>query len=245
MEKQKEFEKKLFRMQAFCVISVLISGCILLMGFSSDKRQKFSEIDVERINIVGKDGSLKMVIANKERQHPGTMDGKYYKEREGKRAAGILFFNNKGDEMGGLIFRGNDGEGQGGILTFDKFRGDQTILFTHQEDKNGNYFAGLIINDQNMPLSDYLARMGEINKLPNPEERYKASMEFLGSGEATVSRLIIGKSEDKSTVIQMNDGKGKPRINISVQKDGNPKLEFLDEKGKVIYSLPEDAKDKK
>jgi hypothetical protein len=216
-----------------------------VLGFTSQKKQKFSEIDVERINVVEKDGKLKMVISNKERQHPGIVDGNYFKDREGKRDSGILFFNEKGDEMGGLTFRGNNGEGQSGVLAFDKFRGDQTIQFAHQEDKNGNYFAGLKFNDQNMLLSEYSARMEEINKLTNPEEVYKASMELRSGDKATVSRMIIGKSKDKSSVIEMNDGKGKPRIKISVQKDGNPKLEFLDENGKVIYSLPEDAKAKK
>jgi hypothetical protein len=45
--------------------------------------------------------------------------------------------------------------------------------------------------------------------------------------------------------LEISDIKGKPRIKISVAADGNPKLDFLDESGKVIYSLPEDAKAKK
>ncbi len=245
IDKQSELEKKIFRLQAFCVIIVLLGGGILLMGFTSDKKQKFSEIDVERINVVEKDGKLKMVISNKERQHPGMIDGTYYKEREGQRAAGIIFFSEKGDEIGGLIFDGDTDKGQGGSLTFDKFRGDQTIQFTHQEDKDGNYFAGLRINDQNMPLPDFLARLDAINKLPTPEERGKAIVAFRGGNEATVSRLVIGKSRDKTSLIILNDGKGKPRMKMSVAVDGTPKLDFLDETGKVIYSLPEDAKAKK
>ncbi len=55
----------------------------------------------------------------------------------------------------------------------------------------------------------------------------------------------FGKSRDKTSLIMLNDGKGKPRMKISVAVDGTPKLDFLDENGKVIYSLPEDAKAKK
>lgn len=245
IDKQKEFEKKMFRMQAFCVISVLISGCILLMGFSSDKKQKFKEIDVERINIVEKDGSLKMVISNKERQHPGTMDGKYYKEREGKRQAGMIFFNEKGDEMGGLVFDGDTGEGQGGSLTFDRFRGDQTVQFLQDEDKDGNYFAGLRMNDQNTPLTDLIDRRNEIEKLPTKEARDAAYKEMQDKGMFMVTRLSIGRSRGKTSFINLNDDKGKARIALSVEADGNPKLNFLDETGKVIYSLPEGAKAKK
>lgn len=242
IDKQNELEKKIFRLQVFCITMVLVGGCLLLMGFSSDKKQKFKEIDVERINIVEKDGSLKMVISNKERQHPGIMDGKYYKEREGKRAAGMIFFSTKGDEIGGLIFDGNTGEGQGGSLTFDKFRGDQTIQFIHDENKDGNYFAGLRMNDQNMPLNDFVAKAEEIDKLPTKEARDAAYKKMRENGEAFVNRLFIGKAWNKRSLIQMSDAKGNMRIEMSVEPDGNPRLSFLDENGKVIYSLPEMVK---
>jgi hypothetical protein len=42
----------------------------------------------------------------------------------------------------------------------------------------------------------------------------------------------------------LKDAKGKTRIEMSVEPNGNPKLNFLDENGKVVYSLPEDAKAK-
>jgi hypothetical protein len=239
---QEKIEKDVRFLKIYAAAITTLCIVFLLTAFSFGKNKKFDEIDVERINIVEKDGKLKMVISNKERQHPGTMDGKYYKEREGKRTAGMIFFSSKGDEIGGIGFDGDTGEGQGGSLTFDKFRGDQTIQLTHQEDKDGNYFAGLRVNDQNMPLPNFLARLDAINKLPTAEERGKAIREFRRGNEATVSRLVIGKSQDKTSLIAMNDGKGKPRIKISVAVDGTPKLDFLDENGKVIYSLPEDAK---
>lgn len=76
IDKQKELEKKIFRLQAFCAIIVLVGGCIFLLGFSSDKKQKFDEVDVKRINIKDEDEKLRMVISNKDRQHPGMIDGK-------------------------------------------------------------------------------------------------------------------------------------------------------------------------
>jgi hypothetical protein len=242
---QNKLEKEVRFLKIYAGVATLIAAILLVTAFTVGKNKKFDEIDVERINIVEKDGKLKMVISNKERQHPGTMDGKYYKEREGQRTAGMIFFSSKGDEIGGIGFDGETGEGQGGSLTFDKFRGDQTIQLTHQEDNDGNYFAGLRINDQNMPLPDFLTRLDAINKLPTPEERGKAMREFRGGNEATVSRMIIGKSRDKTSLITMNDGKGKPRIKISVANDGTPNLDFLDENGKMIYSLPENAMVKK
>src|SRR5207245_4518780 len=132
-----KIEKEVRYLKIYAVVSTLLFAVFLLSAFAVVSKKKFEEIDVERINVVEKDGKLKMVISNKERQHPGTMDGKYYKEREGQRPAGIIFFSEKGDEIGGLVFDGDTGKGQGGSLTFDKFRGDQTIQFTHDEDADG------------------------------------------------------------------------------------------------------------
>ncbi len=242
---QTKLEKKVFYLQAYCLIITLLGGGLLVTGFSQAQKQKFTEIDVERINVVEKDGKLKMVISNRERQHPGTMDGKYYKEREGQRPAGMIFFSEKGDEIGGLVFDGDTGKGQFGSLTFDKFRGDQTIQFIHSETKEGNYFAGLRMNDENIPLVERISKMEAIKKLPTKEAQDVAYKEMRDKGEFLVNRLFIGKARNKTSLIQMNDAKGRMRLELSVEPNGNPKLNFLDENGKVIYSLPEDAKAKK
>jgi hypothetical protein len=242
--KQTKIEKEVRFLKLYAIIATTVMVIVLLTAFSSNNKRKFDEIDVERINIVEKDGKLKMVISNQERQHPGIIDGKTL-PREGSRSPGILFFSEKGDEIGGLIFNGNTDEGQGGSLTFDKFRGDQTIQFTHSEDSKGNYFAGLRVNDQNMPLTDFIAKMQEIEKLPTKEAQDAAFQVLKEKGEVAVNRLIIGKSRDKTSIITLNDAKGKPRIKMSVTSDGTAKLDFLDEGGKVTYSLPDDAKPKK
>ncbi|MCU0239164.1 MAG: hypothetical protein MUC29_06960 [Pyrinomonadaceae bacterium] len=240
---QEKLAKEVRFLKIYAGVTTLIAIVFLFTAFTVGKNKKFDEIDVERINIVEKDGKLKMVISNKVRQHPGQIDGVYYKEREGKRPAGMIFFSERGDEIGGLIFSGDDGKGQYGGLTFDKFRGDQTVQIAHMENKEGNYFAGLIVNDQNMPITDYLAGIKDIEKLPSKEEQIAARQKLQESGGA--NRMFIGKSRDKKSVIGLNDAKGKTRIEISVQANGNPKLNFLDENGKVIYSLPEDAKAQK
>jgi hypothetical protein len=240
---QDKLTKDVRFLKMYAGIITILFGVMLFSAFTVSKNQKFEEIDVERINVVEKDGKLKMVISNAARQHPGQIDGVYYKEREGKRPAGMIFFNKRGDEIGGLIFSGDEGKGQYGGLTFDKFRGDQTVQIAHMENEEGNYFAGLVVNDQNIPISDYLARIKEIEKLSSKEEQTAARQKLQESGGA--NRMFVGKSRDKKSVIGLNDAKGKTRIEISVEANGNPKLNFLDENGKVIYSLPENAKAKK
>ena len=240
-----KIEKEVRYLKIYAVVSTLFFAVFLLSAFAVVSKKKFEEIDVERINIVEKDGKLKMVISNKERQHPGTMDGKYYKEREGQRQPGIIFFSEKGDEIGGLVFDGDTGKGQGGSLTFDRFRGDQTIQLTHDEDADGKYFAGLRMNDQNFPLADFLSARQRMNNLPTPEERQAAYKEMRDKDMFDVNRLSIGRGRDKSSFISLKDAKGRSRIEISVQANGNPKLNFLDENGKVIYSLPDESKEVK
>ncbi|MBV8252090.1 MAG: hypothetical protein JO154_05735 [Chitinophaga sp.] len=79
--------EKLTREVCFLKIYTLILSPLLLvflfMGFRSDfGKQRFEEIVVERINVVEKDGTLKMVISNGERQHSGLVEGKMLPTRK-------------------------------------------------------------------------------------------------------------------------------------------------------------------
>jgi hypothetical protein len=62
---------------------------------------------------------------------------------------------------------------------------------------------------------------------------------LIDKDESTQQRLFLGKQRDNSAMLLMSDIKGKPRIRMQVAPDGTPKLEFLDEAGKVLYSLPD------
>lgn len=237
-----KIEKELRFLKIYAVVLTLVCALLFALIFKTTNIKRFGEIDVERINIVEADGKLRMVLSNKLLQHPGIMDGVTYSERRGQRPPGLMFFNEKGDEVGGLVFDGNTGTGQGGSLTFDKFRGDQTIQFIHDEEPNGSYFAGLKMNDQNMPLNDLINKQNEISKLPTKEAQDAAYQSLRDQGLMMTERLRIGKDRDKSSIIKMKDAKGRVRIELRVEASGNPKLNFLDELGKVIYSLPGESK---
>lgn len=240
-----KLEKKIFRLQAFCAIIVLVGGGILLMGFSSDKKQKFGEIDVERINIVEKNGKLDMVISNQERQHPGISDGEIIK-RKSPRPPGILFFDQSGDEMGGLIFGDNGGKGHFGSFTFDKVNNDQTIQINHLESDNGEYETGIVMQQRPNISSKLLnPKFEAAAKITDEKERETFYKKMLEAGELSPQRLYLGKTRKDNAVLALSDIKGNVRILLKVEPNGNPELNFLDENGKVIYSLPEDAKAKK
>ena len=234
-----KLEKEVRLLKIYAIVATLVCAVFLLSAFAvQNRRQKFEEIDVERINVVEKDGKLKLVISNKERQAPVVVDGKTL-PHEGGRSPGMIFFNERGDEIGGLLFTGDTGEGQYSQLTFDKFRGDQTIAFQHLENGHGDYFAGMTFNDVNTPTAELAAKLEAVKRLPNEAARNAALKEMREKGDLLVNRLSIGKGRDRAAFISLYDAKGKTRLKISVTADGTPAIVFLDEAGKVTYSLPE------
>src|SRR4051812_46978325 len=111
------------------VLPILL-GAVLLAGFAAKPQpNRFDEITVERINVVEKDGTLRMVIANRDRS-PSPMEyGKPFGQGAGDRP-GIIFFNDEGTENGGLIFSGHTKDGKvesTGSLTFDQYNIDQAL----------------------------------------------------------------------------------------------------------------------
>ena len=244
---QQKIEKELRFLKIYAGVTTLCCAIFFLTAFSVGKNAKFDEIDVKRINVKDDDGKLRMVISNKDRQHFGISDGKPIERKNGRPTPGIIFFNHLGDEMGGLIVGENGGKGHFGSFTFDKVKGDQTMGFRHLEGDDGKYESGLAIWQQpNIPASVLEPKYAAIEKITDKDARREAIEKMRNAGELMTTRLFIGKNrDDDASVLRMSDIKGKTRIEMSVEPNGNPKLNFLDETGKVIYSLPEDAKAKK
>jgi len=246
---ESKIEKEVRFLKAYAVVATIIFAVFILTAFKEqNKKQKFEEIDVERVNVVEKDGKLRMVISNKERQHPGISDGKTIERKDGKRGTpGIIFFNEKGDEAGGLIVSDSGGNTQYLSLTFDKFRQDQTVGLQHLESDDGSYFAGLKIWDRpNTTVEEALTKLETLKKIPDETARKAAIKELRESGAFGNDRIYVGRGRNKSAFIELLDTKGKTRIEIAVDATGKPKINFLDENGKVTDSLPAESKvDKK
>jgi hypothetical protein len=233
-----KLERDVRILKLYAALMTLLCVVFLFSGFATQK-QKFEEIDVERINIVEKDGKLRMVISNQARQHPGIVNGKLIK-RNGPRPPGMIFFNHLGDEMGGLIFGDNGGKGHFGSLTFDKVRNDQTMGFRYLESDNGTYQSGIELWQQpNIPSDVMMEKYEAANKLSDETARKAAIQKMIDNNELTTNRLFLGKRRDNSAMLLLSDIEGKPRIRLVVLPDGTPKLEFLDQGGAVTYSLPE------
>ena len=234
-------EKEVRFLKMYAVGATIACGSMFLLAFGSQtQNQNFSEIDVERINIVEADGQLRMVISNKARQHPGIVNGKVI-ERSHPRPPGMIFFNQLGDEMGGLIFGENGGQGHFGSFTFDKVRNDQTIGFRHMESDSGRYTTGLEMWQQpNIPSDVVRSKYEAADAIVDEAARSAAIQVMRDNGELTAQRLFLGKGRDDSTMLVLRDVKGKQRIRMMVSPEGTPSLDFLDEAGEVVFSLPEE-----
>ena len=236
-----KLEREVRFLKIYAAVATLCCAVFLLTAFAAQNRnQKFEEIDVERINIVEKDGKLRMVISNSARQHPGIANGKVIK-RDQPRPPGMIFFNHLGDEMGGFIFGDNGGNGHFGSLTWDKVRNDQAVGFRYLESNDGTYQTGLEIWQQPNVPSDVAAANWEATKKITDEAARKAAQQALRESEGTHPRLFLGKRWNNAAMLQMSDTKGRPRLRMQVAPDGTPRLEFLDEAGKVVAALPDSA----
>jgi hypothetical protein len=199
------------------------------------------EITTQRLNIVDANGTLRMVLAGKDRMHPGVMDGVTIDRP--RPVAGMLFFNDEGDEVGGLTYTGTLAGGRGRAnagLMFDQLKQDQTIGLSYSEN-NGRRSAGFEVWDRSdtVRLSELIKKLNDANKLPAGADRDAAIASVRATAPPGPRRVFVGKTQDKAATIVLSDAQGKPRLRLAVDADGNPRLEFLDEAGKITARIPE------
>lgn len=146
---------KRFCQQFLIIYSAVLSTlfAVVLLTGATGRRSQFDQIQVHRIDVVEPDGTLRMVISNKDRLPPVIVKGKEHPEfGEPRPQAGMLFYNDEGSENGGLIFGGRKNEkgeivDSGGSLSFDKYGANQVVQLAGVDDKTAR-FAGLAISDQ-------------------------------------------------------------------------------------------------
>ncbi|MBI5370991.1 MAG: hypothetical protein HZA79_03075 [Sphingobacteriales bacterium] len=246
--------KELIFLRLFAVTTGIGVLIIVATAFKRIGNQKFSEIDVERINVVEKDGTIKMIITNVDKFPNGkdTINGKPT-NKDRKKRSGMLFFNEDGIECGGFIYDGQkntNGHSSGLSLTYDQYDGDQVMQLLTQDQKKGDkrfVSSGLMFNDR--PSKESQIKTGEIMKeleeigKKDPiaaQEKYKKYEEQGLIGGAP--RVMLGKSMSENNGLFLFDNKGMPRAMFYVDKENNAKLDFFDDKGNIIASLPQRSK---
>ena len=192
---------------AYSAILSTAFAVVLLTGAKSTNVKSFDRIQAHRIDIVEPDGTLRMLLTNRD-QMPGVIVKGKENPKVDRPQAGLLFFNDEGTENGGLIFGGHrDQKGDivdsGGSLSFDKYGASQIVQLVGVDDKD-NQFAGLVVSDQTTRMN---------------------------------RRIWVGRQDNGASVIALMDAKGRKRIVMQVAADGNPSLDFIGADGQVIKSL--------
>ncbi|MEP7238514.1 MAG: hypothetical protein ABI685_11635 [Ferruginibacter sp.] len=238
----------------FLIVSNLVLLSVVIFILLSSFRKpgsddKFKEITAERINIINADGTPVMVISNKQRIAAPVMSGKKYPVAvsEGREyMAGMIFFNETGDEMGGLVFNSfkmPNGRVAGiGHLSFDRYNDNQVIALEYNENRAG-VRSGLTFYDRpgDGSFKKSLDLLEEAYLKTTTPERLKeintTLKEMSEKKELGTQRLFIG-SRNENAQLELKDKKGNVRGRFYVDDNGEAKLEFLDDTGKITAVFP-------
>ena len=227
-------------LQVYATVSALVLVFLAVSAFrQAPSAQKLDELTLQRLNVIDGNGTLRLVIAGKDRMHPGVMDGKTIDRP--RPVAGIIFFNDEGDEVGGLTITGQERDGTrraNALLAFDQLKQDQTIAIAYSE-ANGQRSTGLTVWDRpDTRLSELIDKLNAAQKIADAAARDEAITAARASVPPSPRRVFVGKNADRSAAIMLADAAGKPRLNLRVDAAGEASIEFLDGDGKVVRRLP-------
>ena len=236
---KKNLEKKINFLMAYAIVSTLFISFLALSSFNQKgKVEKFDELIVKKITVVGEDNLPRMVLSNETRQHSGRMNGKNWPKRE--RPAGIIFFNNQGDECGGLIYKATEKDGKivsGMSFTMDNYKDDQVLQILNDEYyADGKTFIerGITINQypEGTNLDERNKKLQEIKAIKDTKERNEKIRELMQK-EGPVQRLFMGKTRGNGSGMFLAGPDGKLKMMIYVDEKGEPKIQTFNEKGEV------------
>lgn len=221
-------------LRLYAVVMSALAG-VFLVGAAANRPATFSVIDAHVINVRDADGRVRLSLFGKNWEPPAVIDGKAIADRE-HRAAGLMFYNDRGDEIGGLIYGLTAAKGgppqQGQLLTFDAYKQDQVVALFHDQ-TGASHSAGLQINDRPQISLTKIERA--LERLP-AAQRQAASERMRREGLFGYGRLFAGVKQGDAALV-LRDGKGRARLRISVSQDGAQTIQFVDANGRVARRL--------
>ena len=238
--------RELRLLKGYALVVTALLGTLSIAAFrQSAQKPRFTEIDVERINIVEPDGKLRMVISNRPRSIGPVYKGMPFGYPGGTRP-GIIFFNDEGTENGGLTFSGRrreDGTYSSTVgMSFDQFNQDETLTLRYT-DENGRKASAITIADRDTrDIYDLIMQRDSINKMTDSTARAAALQRLFGPRDGVplaATRVYLGRDRSRAAVLNLYDPSGKARLRLRVDSLGVASLEFLDEQGTVTARFPE------
>lgn len=210
---------------------------------SSAGRAHFEVIDVERINVVEPDGRLALVIANSEQLPGGIVRGREVIQQR-RDVAGLLFYNSEGTEAGGLIYNGRqttEGPAAGVSFTLDQFDQDQVVGLQYME-RNGHRRSGLNVWDRpTWVTTEEVAGLFNARAAASGPARdsVQQRIDALARGGGFGAQRVFVGSEDRTAGLRVRDTAGRERVRVLVDSADVARIEFLDEQGTVVLTIPD------
>jgi len=228
--------------------SLLITAMLCALWFAgftgSSSKQRFEEIDVERINIIEKDGRLRFVLTNTDRDPGSIRKGKSSPRASGQKSPAIIFYNDDQDESGAILSVGKRNEKGEYYATsrfvFDQFERGELIELQYI-DENGRLYTGLTISEkpQTLMTEELIAQVREMWQMPDGPKKWETLSKLRALGIFDAQRIFLGRTRSKSALLDLADRNGNTRLRLVVDSLGTPGLDFLDEKGNVTFRLPD------
>ena len=228
-------ERRLQRQQRMTAagIVLLCSALAIATVQAQTARQRITELDVERLNVVEPDGQLVLSMANTARLPDPLLGGKTLDT--GRTGPGIIFFDGKGWEVGGLLYGTRANGGATGHLSLDQFHNDQVVFLQYDDNGSTNKRAGLFVTDRaRTPTLDEIVRLRGEQASASPERRAAIDAQLRG---ISAQRVFVG-SENETAMVRLRDREGRDRIRLAVDPQGVARLEFLDASGAVVDRVP-------
>jgi hypothetical protein len=224
---------RLLKVYVFAAASLLI--VFTLSAFQNQAQTtRFEVIDVERMNIVEKDGKVRIVLSNKAR-FPGLMERGEEKPYP-RGVAGIAFINEDGTEYGTLTTHTRRASGDFGAYSGLRFGGFGQGVGMLYDDDNGQREAGVFITDAPTTAAPQLVERGRaVQQMAEGPAKARAMAELRRAEGAR--RITVARMKDQSAAVELADPQGKPRLRLLVDRAGAPRVDFLDATGRVTRTL--------
>lgn len=113
------------------------------------------------------------------------------------------------------------------------------VLESNNDGSERNVYYAVNDDDRTYSLTpECSAEWQRVKAMPPGPERTAASKAWHEKYQGgLVNRAYFGRGRDKVAMLSLKDQRGRARLVASVGPDGNPKIDFLDEQGKVVRSI--------
>lgn len=194
----KQLRRQMHYFRYYAIFSSLFIMVLLFSSFRTEKDTISKVLRAEKIEIVEKDGKVKLSLFNKDNLPPAIIDGKKL-PRQGGDESGLMFYNAEGEECGGLIYTGATSNGKinsSASLSFDRYKQDQVVQLFNTHD-GPNIEKGLKIFDRpDYSIVKTLAMIDSVRQhIPEQSRQNEVLSELGKQGKFGVNRLFVGQQK--------------------------------------------------